>query len=67
MLTTKFEKNLLTDTNELAVVIDDVADLDGLEPGEICAAAQAASDRGLDEASTSSPSCCRPGTRSWPR
>jgi peptidyl-dipeptidase Dcp len=47
-LTTRFEKNLLADTNELAVVIDDVADLDGLEPGEISAAAQAASDRGLD-------------------
>ncbi|MEP6843145.1 MAG: M3 family metallopeptidase, partial [Pseudolysinimonas sp.] len=49
VLTTKFDKNLLNDTNELAVVIDDVADLDGLEPGEISAAAQAASDRGLDE------------------
>jgi len=49
VLTTKFEKNLLSDTNELAVVIDDVADLDGLEPGEISAAAQAASDRGLPE------------------
>jgi len=49
VLTTKFEKNLLNDTNELAVVIDDVADLDGLEPGEISAAAQAASDRGLEE------------------
>jgi peptidyl-dipeptidase Dcp len=49
VLTTKFEKNLLSDTNELAVVIDDVADLDGLEPGEISAAAQAASDRGLEE------------------
>src|SRR5882757_258525 len=49
VLTTKFEKNLLSDTNELAVVIDDVDDLDGLEPGEISAAAQAASDRGLEE------------------
>jgi len=49
VLTTKFEKDLLSDTNELAVVIDDVADLDGLEPGEISAAAQAASDRGLAE------------------
>jgi peptidyl-dipeptidase Dcp len=49
VLTTKFEKNLLSDTNELAVVIDDVNDLDGLEPGEISAAAQAASDRGLPE------------------
>ncbi|MBX9470669.1 M3 family metallopeptidase [Microcella sp.] len=47
-LTTKFEKNLLADTNELAVVIDDAADLDGLSPGEISAAAQAAADRGLE-------------------
>lgn len=47
-LTTRFEKNLLADTNELAVVIDDAAELDGLSPGEISAAAQAAADRGLD-------------------
>ncbi len=46
-LTTKFEKNLLADTNDLAVVIDDVAELDGLEPGEISAAAEAAKERGL--------------------
>ncbi|GAB3616928.1 M3 family metallopeptidase [Okibacterium endophyticum] len=49
-LTTRFEKNLLADTNELAVVIDDIADLDGLGPGEISAAAQAAAERGLDGA-----------------
>lgn len=47
-LTTRFEKNLLNDTNELAVVIDDVAELDGLAPGEISAAAEAAKDRGLE-------------------
>jgi len=47
-LTTRFEKNLLADTNDLAVVIDDAADLDGLDAGEISAAAQAAADRGLD-------------------
>jgi peptidyl-dipeptidase Dcp len=47
-LTTRFEKNLLADTNDLAVVIDDVAELDGLEPGEISAAAEAAKERGLD-------------------
>ncbi|WP_165068040.1 M3 family metallopeptidase [Marisediminicola senii] len=47
-LTTRFEKNLLTDTNALAVVIDDVAELDGLGAGEISAAAQAATERGLD-------------------
>jgi peptidyl-dipeptidase Dcp len=47
-LTTRFEKNLLADTNELAVVIDDVAELDGLGAGEISAAAEAARERGLD-------------------
>ena len=47
-LTTKFEKNLLADTNDLAIVIDDVAELDGLAPGEISAAAEAAKDRGLE-------------------
>ena len=47
-LTTRFEKNLLSDTNDLAVVIDDVAELDGLGAGEISAAAQAAADRGLE-------------------
>ncbi|WP_111719001.1 M3 family metallopeptidase [Homoserinimonas sp. OAct 916] len=46
-LTTRFEKNLLADTNDLAVVVDDVADLDGLSAGEISAAAHAASERGL--------------------
>ncbi|HUG50097.1 MAG TPA: M3 family metallopeptidase, partial [Terrimesophilobacter sp.] len=47
-LATRFEKNLLADTNDLAVVIDDVAELDGLAEGEISAGAQAAKDRGLD-------------------
>ena len=46
-LTTTFEKNLLRDTNDLAVVFDDVAELDGLAEGELSAAAQAAADRGL--------------------
>ena len=46
-LTTRFEKNLLADTNDLAVAIDDVAELDGLGASEISAAAQAAADRGL--------------------
>ncbi len=47
-LTTRFEKNLLADTNDLAVVIDTVAELDGLEAGEISAASEAAKERGLD-------------------
>ena len=47
-LTTTFEKNLLGDTNDLAVTFDDAAALDGLTDGELSAAAQAATDRGLD-------------------
>ena len=47
-LTTRFEKNLLADTNELAVVIDCAEELDGLEAGEISAASEAAKERGLD-------------------
>ncbi|WP_374010735.1 M3 family metallopeptidase [Leifsonia sp. LS-T14] len=47
-LTTRFEKNLLADTNELAVVFDDAAELDGLGESELSAAAQAAAERGLD-------------------
>ncbi|MEO7146673.1 MAG: M3 family metallopeptidase, partial [Terrimesophilobacter sp.] len=46
-LTTRFEKNLLADTNELAVVIENVDDLDGLGAGEISSAAEAAKERGL--------------------
>jgi len=46
-LSTKFELDLLADSNELAVVIDDVAELEGLTAGEISAAAAAAEGRGL--------------------
>ena len=47
-LETRFEKTLLSDTNDLAVIIDDATELDGLEPGEISAAAEAARERGVD-------------------
>ena len=47
-LQAKFDKNLLADTNDLAVVVDTVAELDGLSAGEISAAAEAAKERGLD-------------------
>ncbi|HXH35388.1 MAG TPA: M3 family metallopeptidase [Plantibacter sp.] len=47
-LTTRFEKQLLADTNELALHLTDRAELDGLSAGEISAAAQAASERGLE-------------------
>jgi peptidyl-dipeptidase Dcp len=49
-LTTRFEKNLLADTNELAVEVHDVRELDGLGAGEISAAAEAAQQRGLEGA-----------------
>lgn len=47
-LSNTFEKNLLADTNDLAVVFDDAAELDGLTAGELSATAQAAADRGLE-------------------
>lgn len=47
-LTNTFERNLLNDTNDLAVVFDSAAELDGLSTGELSAAARAAADRGLD-------------------
>ncbi len=47
-LTTRFEKNLLADTNDLAVVVTDVAELDGLGAGEVSAAAEAARERGIE-------------------
>ncbi|BDV30762.1 M3 family metallopeptidase [Microbacterium terricola] len=49
-LTTTFEKNLLADSNDLAVVFRDASELDGLTAGELSAAAQNAADRGLDDA-----------------
>ncbi|GAA6524354.1 M3 family metallopeptidase [Intrasporangium sp. DVR] len=47
-LTTRFEKQLQADANDLALVVDDVAQLDGLTPGEISAAEQAAREHGHD-------------------
>ena len=47
-LTTRFEKNLLADTNDLAVVFDTAEQLAGLGDGELSAAAEAARERGLD-------------------
>ncbi len=47
-LETQFEQNLLADTNDLAIVVDDVAELAGLSDNQIAAAAAAAADRGLD-------------------
>lgn len=47
-LSNAFEKHLLADTNDLAVVFDSADELDGLDEGALSAAAQAATDRGLD-------------------
>ena len=46
-LETQFSKNVLADTNDLAVIVDDLTQLDGLGENEIAAAANAAADRGL--------------------
>ena len=46
-LETTFSQNLLNDTNDLAVIVDTVEELDGLSASEIAAAATAANDRGL--------------------
>jgi peptidyl-dipeptidase Dcp len=47
-LSARFEKNLLADTNDLAVVVDEVSELDGLGADEIASLGAAAADRGLD-------------------
>jgi peptidyl-dipeptidase Dcp len=47
-LTTQFQQTLLKANNDGAVVVERLADLDGLSPEAIAAAAQAASNRKLD-------------------
>ena len=47
-LTTRFQQNNLKETNAAAVVVDTVAELDGLSDNAIAAAAEAAKARGLD-------------------
>ena len=46
-LSTTFSRNLLADTNDLAIIVDSVEELDGLTPNQIKAAATAAAERGL--------------------
>lgn len=48
-LTTRFRQNVLKATADGAVVVDRAADLDGLTPVQIGAAARAAADRGLKD------------------
>jgi peptidyl-dipeptidase Dcp len=45
-LETRFGKNLLADTNDLAVLVDDVKELGGLSPNQIAACKSAAEARG---------------------
>lgn len=47
-LTTLFEANLRVETRDLAVVVDEESELDGLTGSEIAAAQTAARDRGLE-------------------
>ena len=47
-LETQFSKNVLADTNDLAVLVESLEELDGLSENEIAAAAAAAKDRGHD-------------------
>ena len=46
-LSTTFSKNLLADTNDLAIIVESVEELHGLTPNQISAAATAATERGL--------------------
>jgi len=45
-LETQFSKNVLADTNDLAVLVETIEELDGLSENEIASAAAAAADRG---------------------
>ena len=45
-LETQFSKNVLADTNDLAVLVDTIEELDGLSENEIASAEAAAKDRG---------------------
>ena len=47
-LSTRFGLELLADTNDAAVLVEDAAQLDGLAPDAVAAAASAAAARGLD-------------------
>ena len=46
LLSTQFDKQLLADTNDLAVLVSDYSDLEGLSENEIAAASAAAHERG---------------------
>ncbi|RUO20066.1 dipeptidyl carboxypeptidase II [Aliidiomarina iranensis] len=48
MLTTQFAQNLLAETRNIAVVVDNVEELDGLSNAQIRSAADAAAARGME-------------------
>ena len=48
ILETEYGQKVLADANDLAIVVDDVAELDGLTETQIATAAAAAKDRGLE-------------------
>ena len=48
-LQTQFSKKLLADTNDLAVVVENESELDGLSPNQIAACKTAAESRGLTD------------------
>lgn len=48
-LETQFGKNLLSDTNDLAVFVDDLSELDGLSENQIAACKAAAQARGIED------------------
>lgn len=48
-LQTSFAKNLLTDTNDLAIFVDDIRELEGLSPNQIAACKAAAEARGKND------------------
>ncbi len=47
-LETQFSKNVLADTNDLAVLVETIEELNGLSENEIASAAAAAKDRGVE-------------------
>ena len=47
-LETQFSKNVLADTNDLAVLVETIEELDGLSENEIASASAAAKERGHD-------------------
>ena len=48
-LETQFSKRVLDDSNDLAIVVDSIEELDGLAPNQIAACKAAATDRGLPD------------------